>query len=71
MPPVEDADGYWASLRLTVLKVREWVGEQAAVNITLVANTFLGKPRGWAEDSLEMNPVILWLTSQVLSFQGC
>lgn len=52
MPPVEDADE--AGLRLTLLKVRQWVGDQAALNITLVANTFLGKPQGWAEDSLEM-----------------
>jgi hypothetical protein len=46
-----------AGLGLTLLKVREWVGDQATVNITLVANTFLGEaPRlglRMAEDSLE------------------
>ena len=53
MLPIEDADRYQAGLRLTLLKVREWVGDRAAVNITSAANNFLGKPQGWAEDSLE------------------
>ena len=53
MPPVGAADRYQAGPRLTLLKVREWVGDQATVNITLVTNTLLGKPQGWAEDSLE------------------
>lgn len=53
VPPTGDADRYQAGLGLTLLKVREWVGDHATVNITLVTNTFLGKPQGWAEDSLE------------------